>query len=370
MSSRPMARMAGREPQLRTQVMTDTPAVPSYRLCMAPMLDRTDRHCRALFRRLSPHALLYTEMITTAALLHGDAERHLAFDAAERPVALQLGGSDPDALARCALLAERRGYDEVNLNCGCPSDRVQAGRFGACLMREPQLVADCVTAMSEAVRIPVTVKCRIGVDDQDDYTALAVFVAQVADAGCTRFAVHARKAWLRGLSPRQNREIPPLRHDIVQRLKGDFPQLNIILNGGLQTLDDIRAQLARGVDGVMLGRAAYADPALLAAADRQLFGGAAISWAALHGELRAGLLAGLARGTPLQRMTRHLLGLHQGRPGARAFRRQLSTQAPRPDAGIEVWDEAIDRLLAAAPSPSCSTTGSKGDDRTHSHLFP
>ncbi len=367
MLSRPMARMAGRQPGLPTPVMNDAPAIPSYRLCVAPMLDRTDRHCRALFRRLSPHALLYSEMITTAALLHGDAERHLAFDASEHPVALQLGGSDPDDLARCALLAERRGYDEVNLNCGCPSDRVQAGRFGACLMKEPQLVADCVAAMSDAVQIPVTVKCRIGVDDQDDYGALAALVARVAGAGCTRFAVHARKAWLRGLNPRQNREIPPLRHEIVQRLKGDFPQLKIIINGGLQTLDDIRAQFAQGVDGVMLGRAAYTNPALLAAADRQLFGGTAATWETLHGELRAGLLAGLARGTPLHRMTRHLLGLHQGRPGARAFRRHLSEHAPRAGAGIQVWDEAISRLQT--PPPTSSPSGSKGDDRAHSHFF-
>ena len=359
MSSHPIARMATRHPFCAPRVMTDTPAIPSYRLCMAPMLDRTDRHCRALFRRLSPNALLYSEMITTAALLHGDTDRLLAFDAGEHPVALQLCGSDPGDLARCALLAERWGYDEVNLNCGCPSDRVQAGRFGACLMKAPQLVADCVAAMASAVQIPITVKCRIGVDDQDDYTALADFVARVADAGCSRFAVHARKAWLKGLNPRQNREIPPLRHEIVQRLKRDFPQLKIILNGGLQTLDDIRTQLAQGVDGVMLGRAAYANPSLLAAADQQLFGGEATTWETRHGELRAGLLAGLARGTPLHRMTRHLLGLHQGRPGARAFRRHLSEHGPRPGAGIRVWDEAISRLQA----PACPQTFTHREQR-------
>lgn len=321
-------------------------AFPAHRFCVAPMLDRTDRFCRALFRQLSRHTLLYTEMITTGALLHGDAERHLAFDPIEHPLALQLGGSDPGDLARCARLAERQGYDEVNLNCGCPSDRVQAGRFGACLMKEPGLVADCVAAMVGAVRIPVTVKCRMGVDDQDDYTALAGFVARVSAAGCRRFAVHARKAWLQGLSPKENREIPPLNHGAVFRLKAEFPELDIVLNGGLDELTTVATLLER-VDGVMLGRAAYSNPALLSAVDPLLFGAPSVPWVHLHAKLRAILAAELERGTPLQRMTRHLLGLHQGQPGARAFRRHLSTHATRPGATIAVWDAALAHL---APS--------------------
>ena len=320
------------------------PALPAHRFCIAPMLDRTDRHCRALFRLLTRNALVYTEMVTTGALLHGDAERHLAFDPNEHPVAFQLGGSDPDDLAKCALLAAQRGYDEVNLNCGCPSDRVQAGRFGACLMREPGLVADCVAAMTGAVQIPVTVKCRIGVDDQDDYAALAGFVARVSAAGCRRFVIHARKAWLQGLSPRENREIPPLNYPVVYRLKADFPHLDVVLNGGLNELSKAAAQLDR-VDGVMLGRAVYQDPTLLRAVDPILFGAATESWAAIHARLRNHLVEELARGTPLHRMVRHLLGLHQGQPGARAFRRLLSTHATRAGATIDVWDAALARLI-------------------------
>ncbi len=322
--------------------MISRPTLPAHRFSVAPMLDRTDRHCRALFRQLTRHSLLYTEMITTGALLHGDAERHLAFDPIEHPLALQLGGSEPDELARCARLAEQRGYDQVNLNCGCPSDRVQAGRFGACLMKEPGLVADCVAAMRAAVRIPVTVKCRIGVDDQDDYPALAGFVTRIAAAGCRHFVVHARKAWLKGLSPRENREIPPLNYPVVQRLKAEFPYLEIVLNGGLEDLDAATAQLAH-LDGVMLGRAAYQNPALLRAVDPRLFGAAPESWATIHTRLRSHLVAELAHGTPLHRMTRHLLGLHQGQPGARAFRRLLSAPEHR-NGGIEVWDAALGQI--------------------------
>ena len=330
--------------------MADSSTLPAHRFAVAPMLDRTDRHCRALFRRLSPHALLYTEMITTGALLHGAAERHLAFDASEHPLALQLGGSDPGELARCARLAEQRGYDEVNLNCGCPSDRVQAGRFGACLMKEPELVADCVAAMTDSVQIPVTVKCRIGVDHQEGYAALARFVSLVSAAGCGRFVVHARKAWLQGLSPRQNREIPPLDYPLVHRLKRDFPQLQIVINGGLADLAAVEAQLAAGVDGVMLGRAAYANPALLVQIESRLLGGERPDWATLHAGLRAYLVRELARGTPLQRMSRHLLGLHLGRPGARAYRRHLSRFANHAQAGIDIWDAAIAQVSAPVPA--------------------
>lgn len=346
--------------------MADPTTMPPYRLCVAPMLDRTDRHCRALFRRLAPHALLYTEMVTTAALLHGDTARHLDFDPSEHPVALQLGGSDPTALAQCAQLAEEWGYDEINLNCGCPSDRVQAGRFGACLMLDPALVAECVAAMISSVRIPITVKCRIGVDAQDDYGALSRFVTQVADAGCQRFAVHARKAWLKGLSPRQNREIPPLHPERIYRLKRDFPQLKIILNGGLQAAEALPTLIAQGLDGVMIGRAAYANPGLLRLADQLLFDAPASGWEDIHRALRAYLTTGLAAGTPLHRMTRHLLGLHQGQPGARAFRRHLSQHATRPGAGIAVWDQAL-ALLQHDCLPRTATD--LDHDRTHSLLF-
>lgn len=304
------------------------------------MLDRTDRHCRGLFRQLTRHALLYTEMVTTGAILHGDAERHLDFSPVEHPLALQLGGSDPDDLARCAKLAEAWGYDEINLNCGCPSDRVQSGRFGACLMKTPELVADCIAAMVAVVGIPVTVKCRIGVDDQEEYPGLAGFVDLVAAAGCRRFVVHARKAWLKGLSPRENREIPPLNYPVVYRLKADFPDLDIIINGGLADLASASAQLER-VDGVMLGRAAYQNPDLLCAVDSQLFGDTEPCWTTIHAGLRSYLVTELARGTPLSPMTRHLLGLHQGQPGARAFRRHLSTHAPRASGSIAVWDDAM-----------------------------
>jgi tRNA-dihydrouridine synthase A len=314
--------------------------VPTHRFCVAPMLDRTDRHCRGLFRQLSRHTRLYTEMLTTGALLHGDTDRHLGFDSLEHPVAVQLGGSDPHELAACARLAERRGYDEINLNCGCPSDRVQSGRFGACLMLDPELVAACVAAMTEAVTIPVTVKCRIGVDDQDGYEVLAGFVETVAAAGCDTFVVHARKAWLKGLSPKENREIPPLDYPAVYRLKAEFPRLKIILNGGIRDLTSARAHLAR-VDGVMLGREAYENPGLLSAVDSDLFGAVAEHPEIVARRLRAYLLTGLAGGVPLHRMTRHLLGLYQGRPGARNFRRHLSTCANQRAAGIAVWDTAL-----------------------------
>ncbi len=312
------------------------------RFSVAPMLDWTDRYFRYLVRLISRRALLYTEMVTSGALLHGDAERHLAHFPEERPLALQLGGSEPEELARCARLAEAWGYDEVNLNVGCPSDRVRSGRFGACLMAEPERVAECVAAMRSATSLPVTVKHRIGIDHQDDYRSLHRFVEKVARAGCRTFIVHARKAWLQGLSPKENREVPPLRPERVYRLKKDFPSLEIVLNGGILTLDQALAHLRR-VDGVMVGRAAYHDPWLLAEVDRRLFGEDRHPGTP-HQLVRA-LLPMVererARGVPLKRISRHLLGLFRGRPGAKRWRRHLSRHAYLPGAGPEVLIEAL-----------------------------
>jgi tRNA-dihydrouridine synthase A len=315
----------------------------SHRFCVAPMMEWTDRHCRMFHRRLSRRAMLYTEMVTAAAVLHGDRERLIGFDPAEGPLGLQLGGSDPDALACAAACAQGFGYDEINLNCGCPSDRVQAGRFGACLMAEPDLVARCFAAMQDAVSIPVTVKCRIGIDDQDEHHALDRFVGEVARAGCRTFVVHARKAWLQGLSPKENRDVPPLNHARVHRLKADRPDLEIVINGGIASLDEAELHLQR-VDGVMLGRTAYHDPWVLADVDRRLFG-AANPVASRKQALVAWLPyveSELARGVPLNAMTRHVLGLFNGIPGARAFRRHLSENAHRPGAGVEVLARAIE----------------------------
>ncbi|MFZ5536133.1 MAG: tRNA dihydrouridine(20/20a) synthase DusA [Pseudomonadota bacterium] len=321
--------------------MTD-PLRRHRRLATAPMLDWTDRHARMFFRLLSREALLYTEMVTTGAILHGDAERHLAFSPAEHPVALQLGGSDPRELAECSRIGEQFGYDEINLNVGCPSDRVQSGRFGACLMAEPRLVANCVAAMREAVRVPVTVKSRIGIDHQEGYEPLACFVGQVAAAGCEVFIVHARKAWLAGLSPKENREIPPLRYEMVHRLKQDFPHLTIVINGGLRSLDEAEAQLTQ-VDGVMIGRAAYENPFLLREADRRLYG-STLPDPDPTAVMRAWMdyvQAEWDKGTPLHAMTRHILGAFHGQPGARAFRRHLSELAPRKGSTPEVLREAL-----------------------------
>ena len=284
------------------------------------MMDWSDRHCRYFFRQLAPHALLYSEMVTTGALLHGDVERHLRFDAAESPVALQLGGSEPAELARCAKLGEAWGYDEINLNCGCPSERVQRGAFGACLMREPELVADCVRAMQEDVSIPVTVKHRLGVDDEQSFEFLRRFVEAVARAGCGKFVVHARNAILKGLSPKDNRAVPPLKHDYVYRLKRDFPELTIVLNGGVQTLQQIDSHLAH-VDGVMLGRVAYRDSYLLAQADARLFGGEAPTRAQVVQAMADYAERERTNGTPLHSIARHMLGLYQGMRGARVWRR-------------------------------------------------
>lgn len=314
---------------------------PANRVSVAPMMDWTDRHCRYFLRLVSRRVLLYTEMVTTGALLHGDRERFLAYHPDERPLALQLGGSEPAELAACARMAEAHGYDEVNLNVGCPSDRVQSGRFGACLMAEPELVAECVAAMRGACGIPVTVKTRIGVDERDSYEELTDFVSTVQAAGCGTFVIHARKAWLEGLSPKENREIPPLRYDVVHRLKADFPQLTIILNGGLKDLDTMAEELAR-VDGVMLGREAYHNPYLLAEVDRRFYGDGhpVPSRHEVVGRFLPYVDARLAEGVPLQAMTRHILGLFQGQPGARAWRRHLSENAHRPGAGVEVIERA------------------------------
>ena len=311
------------------------------RLAVAPMLDWTDRHCRYFLRLITRRTLLYTEMVTTGALVHGDRRRHLDFDPAEHPLALQLGGSDPDEMARCARLGAEWGYDEININCGCPSDRVQNGRFGACLMAEPQVVAACVSAMKAAVDLPVTVKSRIGIDERDSYGELVDFVGRVAEAGCDALIVHARKAWLQGLSPRENREIPPLRYDWVERLKGDFPSLPICLNGGIRTLD-AALELLNPLDGVMIGREAYQNPWLLAEADRLIFADPAPppSRQEVLERFLPYVERGLASGVPLNAMTRHILGLFQGQPGARAWRRHLSENAHRPGAGIEVLRSA------------------------------
>jgi tRNA-dihydrouridine synthase A len=312
------------------------------RLSVAPMMDRTDRHCRYFLRQLSARALLYTEMIPTGAILHGDRARYLAFDAAEQPLALQLGGADPGDLAECARIAEAWGYAEVNLNVGCPSDRVQNARFGACLMAEPATVAAAVRAMIAATALPVTVKCRIGVDDRDSYAELRDFVARVADAGCRSFAVHARKAWLQGLSPKENREVPPLKYERVHALKADFPALEIVINGGIASLDAAEDHLAH-VDGVMIGRAAYQDPWLLAEADKRIFGADRDrpSRADIVAAMRPYVAEQLAEGVYLSRITRHMLGLYAGVAGARAWRRHLSVHACRPGAGLAVLDDAL-----------------------------
>jgi tRNA-dihydrouridine synthase A len=323
------------------------------------MMDLSDRHCRFFWRRLTRQALLYTEMVTTGALIHGDRARFLRFDAEEHPVALQLGGSDPSELARCAKWAEAWGYDEVNLNCGCPSDRVQSGRFGACLMAQPQLVATCVAAMRDACTIPVTVKHRIGIDAMESYAELAAFVATVAEAGCRVFIVHARKAWLQGLSPKENREIPPLNYPWVYRLKADFPELTIVINGGIQSLAQCREHLSH-VDGAMIGREAYQNPWMLAGADSQLFGMEDAS--ASRDQVIAGLLPyaerQLERGVQLNHVTRHILGLYQGLPGARKFRRHLSENACRRGAGIEVLTDAL-HLVRQYRSDDRTGTGAR-----------
>jgi tRNA-dihydrouridine synthase A len=313
-----------------------------WRFCVAPMIDWTDRHCRYFHRQLSRHARLYTEMITTGALLHGDATRHLRFDAAEHPVALQLGGSEPDDLARAARLGAAAGFDEINLNCGCPSERVQHGAFGVCLMSEPALVADCIKAMRDAVTVPVTVKHRIGIDRGDDYGLVRDFVGALAGAGCEVFIVHARNAWLKGLSPRENREVPPLRHEVVHRLKRDFPHARFVLNGGLTTLEQALQQSV-GLDGVMLGRAAYHDPFLLVGVDSGFFGDTAP--APTRADVVRRMSEYLERegraGTSPRHIVRHMLGLYQGMRGARRWRRLLSDAEQLESAGAGILALAL-----------------------------
>lgn len=311
-------------------------------ISVAPMLDWTDRHCRYFHRLLSPHARLYSEMITTGALLHGDADRHLRFDAAEHPVALQLGGSDPDALARCAELGQTYGYDEINLNCGCPSDRVQNGAFGACLMQEPDLVASCVEAMQRRVDIPVTIKCRIGIDAHDGFDFLRAFVDKSVDKGITTFIIHARKAWLKGLSPKENRDIPPLDYARAARVKEIYPQLRIILNGGLTNAAQIAALVGQ-FDGFMLGREAYSNPCILTTLEQEILG----EEITLECDLIAETMARYAQeqftryGTPVKSITRHILGLYHGQPGARSWKRFISENAHKDGADHSVILQAL-----------------------------
>jgi tRNA-dihydrouridine synthase A len=310
---------------------------------IAPMMGYTDRHARYFLRLISRHVLLYTEMVTTGAVLHGDRNKLLRFHAKELPLAIQLGGSDPAELAECSRIAEASGFSEVNLNVGCPSDRVQSGRIGACLMAEPGLVAESIHAMRSAVEIPVTVKCRIGIDDMESYDAFNAFIETVAVSGCDTFIVHARKAWLNGLSPKQNREIPPLRYDYVYRLKHDYPQLNITINGGIKTLDQMQAHLQH-VDGVMLGREAYHNPYMLAQVDRLFYGetGADPCRSAIIDEFSEYVEQQLMSGERLHAITRHLHGLYKHSRGSNAWKRYLSTHAHKSEAGIEVLKAARD----------------------------
>ena len=317
-------------------------------LSVAPMMQRTDRHFRMFLRGLTRRTLLYTEMVTTGAILHGDRARHLGFSEAERPLALQLGGDDPGALAECARIAAGEGYDEVNLNVGCPSDRVQSGRFGACLMAEPEAVARAVEAMRAAVEVPVTVKHRIGIDDLDRYEDMRRFVDVVAEAGADRFSVHARKAWLKGLSPKQNRTVPPLRYEDVYRLKAERPELVVELNGGVTTLEAVGEHL-RSVDAVMVGRAAYDDPMMLAEADARVFGEAAVA-VDRFGAVEAVLPyveRVLAEGGRLHWVSRHLLGVFAGQRGTGVWKRQIGGRATQPGAGTEVLVEALAAVRAA-----------------------
>ncbi|MGH6967243.1 MAG: tRNA dihydrouridine(20/20a) synthase DusA [Phenylobacterium sp.] len=324
-----------------TDLAVEVPEIQAHRLSVAPMMDWTDRHCRVLHRQLTARALLYTEMLTTGAILHGDRARLLAFDAAEHPVALQLGGSDPRDLVEAARIGEAEGYDEINLNVGCPSDRVQSGRFGACLMREPELVAECMAAIATAVKVPATVKCRIGVDDQDPEESLFRLVDLCAKAGVSQFVVHARKALLQGLSPKENRDVPPLNYPLVYRLKRERPDLTIVINGGVGSLEEAVQHLAH-VDGVMLGRAAYHTPALLGDVDQRLFGAGGVVTAVEAVERYKPYIAReLARGTHLAAMTRHMLGLFHGAPGARAWRRILTVEGVKSGAGLDVIDAAL-----------------------------
>ena len=328
------------------------PDPASIRLSVAPMMDWTDSHCRVFHRLLAPSARLYSEMVHANAVIHGDRTKLLAMDPVEHPVALQLGGSEPALLAQAARIGAERGFDEINLNCGCPSDRVQAGRFGACLMREPSLVADGVAAMIAAVAtldrpVPVTVKCRLGVDDDHEYERFLAFIDAVADAGCGTFVVHARNAWLKGLSPKENREVPPLRYDWAWRLKRERPRLQVVVNGGIATVDDALSHLAHA-DGAMLGRAAYHDPYTLHRIDAALRGVPLQPRDQLLGSLRPYAESQLAQGVPLRHISRHILGLYHGQPGGRAYRQVLSEGAHLPGAGWALVEQAMAATVRAA----------------------
>jgi tRNA-dihydrouridine synthase A len=332
------------------QLHMNCTSISARRFSIAPMMDWTDRHCRFFHRLLTRRALIYTEMITTGAVIHGDRARLLAFDPAEHPVALQLGGADPRALAQCAQIAQEFGYDEVNLNVGCPSDRVQEGRFGACLMAEPALVGDCIAAMKDSVTIPITVKCRIGIDEQDPEAALEDLASAVERAGVDAIVVHARKAWLKGLSPRENRDVPPLDYGRVHRLKDVHPDLRMVLNGGITSLEQAMENVGE-LDGVMMGRAAYQEPWRLLEVDERLFGDPA----PLASPMAAALALipyierELARGTRLHAITRHVLGLFQSLPGARAFRRHLANHGAKPGADVATFREALAFVRQDAP---------------------
>jgi tRNA-dihydrouridine synthase A len=321
---------------------------------VAPMIDWTDRHCRFLHRQVSAHALLYTEMVVADAVLHGDRERLLGFDDSEHPVALQLGGSDAGKLAEATRIGSDFGYDEINLNVGCPSDRVQSGTFGACLMKEPETVATAIRAMKAATDLPVTVKCRIGVDDQDPETVLPDFLQRVIDAGASAVWVHARKAWLQGLSPKENRDIPPLDYELVYRMKQRFPEVFIGINGGILSLDDAEAHLKQ-MDGVMLGRAVYHHAAMLADVDHRIYGAAPrdMDWLSVRDRMMAYADDHIGRGGRISHITRHMVGLFQGVPGARRYRQILSTDATRPGAGPEVIANAF-AALDFAPEDAVS----------------
>ena len=325
-----------------TTTAPTTGSKPNRRFCVAPMLDWTDRHCRFFLRLISQHAVLYTEMLTTGAILHGDTERFLAMNAAEHPVALQLGGSNPDDLAAACKLAEKYAYAEINLNCGCPSDRVQSGMFGAVMMKNAAITADCVAAMRDAVDLPVTVKHRIGVDDYDSYDFLCQFVGTLSEAGCNTFVVHARKAWLKGLSPKQNREVPELNYDRVYQLKRDFPDAEIIINGGITTLEQSIEHLNH-LDGVMMGREAYTNPYILATVDQDIYGAnhPVKSREKIAEQFLDYIDNEMSKGTKLHAMTRHILGLFHGMPGARLFRRHISENAYKPTATIDVLTTAL-----------------------------
>ncbi len=341
--------MSSMQPIEITQKITSAPKSkqpePNRRFCIAPMIDWTDTHDRYFLRQITRHSVLYTEMITTGAIIHGDKERHLGFNKEEHPVAVQLGGSNPADLAISSRICEDFGYDEVNLNVGCPSDRVQSGAFGACLMAEPEIVGECISAMQAACDLPVTIKCRIGIDDQDDYEDLQRFVKINQSAGCNTFIVHARKAWLKGLSPKENRDIPPLNYDRVYQLKKEFPELEIIINGGIKTLEQCSEHLLH-VDGVMMGREAYQNPFLLSGVDQLIYGDnhPTLSRTEIVDEMIAYVDRLIANGGQLKWVSRHILGLFQGMPGARSWRRHLSQHAYKRDATSIVIKDALEFL--------------------------